>query len=162
MLILSLCAIAQAQNPAADTTLPVGAKVAFETEGRGVQIYICTQQGSDYKWTLKAPDAKLFDPSGKQVGTHSAGPTWTWEDGSAIQGKLLAKHEAPKAGSVPWLLLVATPVAGTHGVLSDIAFVRRSDTSEGVAPATGCDAQHGSAETRVAYRATYTFYKSEK
>src|SRR6185503_9865695 len=42
--------------------------------------------GSSYAWLLKAPDAKLYDANGVQVGTHGAGPSWTYGDGSVATG----------------------------------------------------------------------------
>lgn len=152
LLILSL---AQPTDP---TLPPSSAHVAYTVEGRGDQIYRCTQQGSALIWTFQSPEAKLFDPvNHEQTGTHSAGPTWTWNDGSAISGKVLEKS-SPDPASIPWLLLVATPSGSKPGALSSVAFVRRSDTHGGNPPATGCDAQHVGEIFRAPYTATYTFY----
>ena len=152
---------AAGQNPAAvpetDITQPPHATVAFSAEGRGSQIYTCGPQGVSYQWTLKAPQADLFDPSGKQVGSHSAGPTWTSTDGSAVTGKVIQKKAASGA-NIAWLLLAATPKPGQAGAFSHIAFVRRSNTQGGNPPPDGCDAQHPTATVSVPYTATYTFY----
>jgi hypothetical protein len=151
-----------AQNLNADATVPAHARAVLHVEGRGVQIYTCAQPGGvSYEWALKAPEAKLFDASSEEVGTHGAGPTWTWKDGSSITGKLLEKRASADALSVPWLLLAATRASDRPGALAGIAFVRRSETQGGVAPADGCDASHAGATVRVPYTATYTFYKSE-
>jgi hypothetical protein len=134
-----------AQSP--DATLPpAGAHLRLTAIGHGVQIYHCAAQTGTFQWTFDAPEAVLFDPATHQeVGTHSAGPTWTWNDGSAITGKVLQKQ----------------PASGDKtGALTGIAFVRRSDTQAGAAPKTGCDAQHVDNVLRVPYEATYTFYST--
>jgi hypothetical protein len=154
--LLTLTSIAMAQ----DLTLPpASARRVFVAEGRGVQIYQCTNQDGVFAWTFQSPEATLFDPTSQHVlGKHGAGPTWTWADGSTISGKVLQKSPSPDPGSIPWLLLSTTPSGATTGALTPITLVRRSDTHGGDAPATGCDAQHISAVNRMPYSATYTFY----
>jgi hypothetical protein len=164
LLVLALLALVpQPQSSAvADPTLPPPtAHVRFTVQGRGVQVYQCTAQAGSVAWIYQSPEAVLLDPATKQqVGTHSAGPTWTWSDGSSIIGTVLQKSPAPDAASIPWLLLATKPAGETNGALSSIAFVRRSDTQAGTAPATGCDAKAAAEATmiRVPYVATYTFY----
>ena len=156
MLILLLALLLQTQDI---TTPPPSATPAYTVEGRGVQIYRCTQQASAYAWAFQSPAAILRDPAThEQTGTHSAGPTWTWKDGSAITGKVLQKSPSPDPASVPWLLLAATPAGATTGALTPIKLVRRSDTHGGNAPSGGCDAPHADTILRVPYTATYTFY----
>jgi hypothetical protein len=43
----------------------------------GFQIYVC-RPDADGKpaWTLKAPEAELFDEQGRSIGRHFGGPTW--------------------------------------------------------------------------------------
>jgi len=148
---------------ATDVTLPpTSAHIEFAAQGKGVQIYTCTQQGLAFEWALKSPEATLFDAQGQKLGTHSAGPTWTATDGSSITGKVLEKRVSPDPLSIPWLLLAATPASGHSGAFANIAFVRRSDTQGGIAPADGCDATHPNVEARVPYTATYTFYTAAK
>ena len=60
-------------------------------------------------------------------------------------------------GSIPWLLLKAKSNDGA-GKLSAVRYITRTDTSGGVAPASGCDAGHAGAEAPVQYLATYDFY----
>jgi hypothetical protein len=150
------------QTPAADPTLPPPtAHVRYTAQGRGVQVYQCLAQNGGYAWVYQNPEAILIDTTTKaQVGTHSAGPTWTWTDGSAITGKILQKQASPDAASIPWLLLATTPVGTTTGSLSNVTLIRRSNTQAGSAPNTGCDAKAAAESTvlRVPYVATYTFY----
>jgi hypothetical protein len=142
-----------------DATVPTGAQPLHTAEGRGVQIYRCDQQKGSFQWALQGPEAKLLDPSThQQVGTHGAGPTWTWKDGSAVAGTVMQKLPSPEPTSIPWLLLAAKPVAGRTGALSNVTWVRRSETHGGNPPASGCDQEHQGAMVRVPYEATYTFY----
>jgi hypothetical protein len=147
-----------AQQTAATIDLPTGAHVILQAKGDGVQIYTCTVAPAGAKWVFKAPEAKLLDASAKSIGTHFAGPTWKLEDGSQVQGELIANKPSPEAGAVPWLLLRAK--AGTAaGTLADVAFIRRTETHGGVAPASGCEAAQDAGKTaQVPYTATYTFY----
>jgi len=157
--ILALALLA-ATASAQDTTLPPANTVAkFVTHGTGVQIYNCVATGSEFTWTLQEPQADLLlDKSFKHVGTHSKGPTWTWADGSAVTGTVTQKQDAPDpTKSIPWLLLTATS-NGTKGALSNVTYVRRSDTDGGVAQTTGCNAQSVNTLSKVPYKALYTFY----
>jgi hypothetical protein len=144
-----------------DTTPPAKAQAVLTAVGHGVQIYRCTTPPAEtntLQWVLQGPEADLFDQATKQpVGTHTAGPTWTWADGSSVTGKVIASDPSPDASSLPWLLLEAHASA-VPGALAKIRFIRRTDTQAGIAPAGGCDAQHHDNTLRVPYQATYTFY----
>lgn len=150
-------------QPLRDITIPTNAHVEYTVIGRGVQIYKCTVASATpgtLTWVFQEPEATLVDTLSKQtVGAHSAGPTWTWNDRSAVVGKQLQSIPSPDPASIPWLLLEAHST-GEPGALSNIKFVRRSDTQAGAAPATGCDAQHQDNIIRVPYEATYTFYSA--
>ena len=87
---------------------------------KGVQIYECR----DGKWAFVAPDAELFDRSGKKIGTHYAGPHWEAADGSKVIGAVKARADAPQAGSIPWLLLGAKSV-GPQGAFSGVTSIQR-------------------------------------
>lgn len=147
----------------ADPTLPPPAAIArYTVVGHGVQIYRCTAQANVFQWTFQEPEATLYDQTGAETGKHSAGPAWTWKDGSALVGKVLQKSASPdSANNIPWLLLEAHST-GNPGALSNITLIRRSNTQAGQAPATGCDAQHQNSLVRVPYQATYTFYTENK
>ena len=154
--LLTLLAPLQAQDV---TQPPPNAQLRYTTEGVGVQIYHCTAQSGSFQWVFDQPEATLFDPTTKQeVGTHGAGPTWTWKDGSSITGKVLQKQASTDPLAIPWLLLETKASGEASGALTGIVFVRRSNTQAGMAPATGCDAQHQDNILRVPYEATYTFY----
>jgi hypothetical protein len=134
------------------------AKLVLQARGEGVQIYACVND-TDWKWKLKAPDATLFDENHHAIGKHFAGPTWRLDDGSEVQGKLLESRQM--AGTIPWLIVAAKSTGG-EGRLSHVDAVRRTDTQGGLAPATGCDAEHGGTEVRVSYSATYSFFDTKE
>jgi hypothetical protein len=151
--VIPLCVLAQSLPEVPDNLKPpAGEILAQKVRGEGAQVYTC--DGS--MWTLKAPDAKLFDESGKQVGTHFAGPTWEWSDGSRVVGQAAA-NATPDPDSIPWLLLRAKDHAGV-GALSRITSIQRLSTQGGKAPASGCDASHKGQESRAHYTAIYCFY----
>jgi Protein of unknown function (DUF3455) len=148
-LVLVLAPVGYAQNP---TAPPPTQHAVLTVTGKGAQIYACQQVSGTPQWVFQAPEAMLFDAEGNMVGTHSAGST--------VKAQVLATSPSPEPKAIPWLLLKATIAEGT-GVMSKVELIRRSDTHGGVAPATGCDAQHLSEHSRVPYMATYTFYSQK-
>jgi len=135
---------------------PAGDTLAFHVHASGDQVYTC--DGS--QWTLTAPDARLFDESGKQVGSHFAGPTWQGSDGSKVAGKAVA-NATPDPQSIPWLLVTATDHAG-EGTMKSISSIQRLHTKGGKPPAGGCDAARKGQQTRSPYTADYYFYRRGK
>ena len=126
-------------------------------KGDGVQVYTCDQAGGTWQWRLKSPEARLSDDHGNVVGSHFAGPTWKLNDGSEVVGKMQTSTSHP--GTIPGLMLVVTSNSG-KGKLAEVTTVQRSETTGGLAPASGCDATHAGQEARVPYTARYTFYAS--
>ncbi len=139
----------QGKQPSSSVEAPAGTALLFDATGQGSQVYTCT----DGHWLLKAPDAKLLDQQGQEIGTHFAGPTWKLTDGSEIKGKAIASRAAGDASSVPWLLVQAVP-GSASGKLANVLYIRRTETHGGAAPAKACD----SGEERVPYTAKYSFY----
>jgi len=126
----------------------------------GVQIYECQASAEDskkYDWVFKAPEAQLFDHSGKAIIKHFAGPTWEHADGSAVVGEVTAKETGPDPLAIPWLLLSAKSTSG-HGILSRVQFIQRIHTVGGKAPAGGCGVALMGSEVRMQYSADYLFY----
>ena len=138
-------------RPGSDELLVLKASAA------GTQNYECRASGGGFAWALVGPDAVLTDDAGKTIGRHYAGPTWESTDGSKVVAEVKARADAPGGRSVPWLLLKAKTTSGT-GVFSRVTSIQRTDTVGGVAPETGCDAQHAGARQASPYRAAYTFY----
>jgi hypothetical protein len=140
---------------------PQGSALLLEAAADGVQIYTCEAKSGLFQWTLIAPEANLFNKQGRQIGTHFAGPTWKMDDGSAIVGEVIAKADASEKDAIQWLLLRAKAHEG-QGILSDAAFIRRTDTKDGAAPTTGCDTNHVSEQVRMRYSAIYQFFSAAK
>jgi hypothetical protein len=148
------------QQPEA-TLPPATAQARLILAAVGVQIYKCSAQDNKFAWIFQEPQADLLDPkTGQLMGSHSAGPTWTLSDGSSVTGKLIQQSHTGDATNIPWLLLEAHP-GGTSGALSNIAYVRRSDTQGGMSSSSTCDAEHFNDTIKVTYHATYTFYSAD-
>jgi hypothetical protein len=136
---------------------PANEKLLFKLHAKGDQVYTCKGDSAQFTWTLKAPDAQLFDKDGKPFGKHFAGPSWEASDGSRVTGKAVANVPSPDADSIPWLLVNIVGHEGS-GVLSSATTIQRLNTKGGKAPASGCDASHAGQEVRVPYSADYLFY----
>ena len=68
---------------------PANEQLLLRVHAKGDQIYTCKGDGAQFTWTLKAPDAQLFDKDGKPFGKHFAGPSWEANDGSRVTGRPL-------------------------------------------------------------------------
>jgi hypothetical protein len=132
---------------------------SIEGFAKGVQIYACRASGASYAWALKAPEATLRDAKGNVIATHFAGPAWEATDGSTVIGEPLVASPSPDAAAIPWVILHARAHTWS-GVMTNVAYVVRTRTEGGVAPATGCDAGHANAEVRVPYSAVYLFFRA--
>jgi hypothetical protein len=153
--------------------VPKGQTLLLKTIARGDQVYTCQAKQSDpgdnnqyerqyerqYEWQLKAPDANLFDEQNRRQGQHYLGPTWAWNDGSQVVGKVKNKVDAPTPDTIPWLLLEAQPSeTSASGILTTAKWIQRVNTTGGQAPQSGCDRTTENREVRVEYTADYYFY----
>jgi hypothetical protein len=135
---------------------PAGEQHAFTLAARGVQIYECRADANAAPgWAFVAPDAELFDDSGRRVGSHGAGPFWQAQDGSRVVAAVKQRSDAPQAGAIPWLLLAATVRSGS-GLFGEVSSIQRVDTRGGSAPAGACAIGQ---VLRVPYAAAYHFFK---
>ncbi len=161
--ILGGCAASNVgTNPVVPENLKVPAPqvLSLVSPATGVQIYECSAGKADpakFEWTFKAPEADLFDLSGRKIGKHYAGPTWESNDGSKAIGEVRARDDGPAATAIPWLLLNAKSTSG-NGVFSRTQSIQRLYTVGGKAPAQACNRAQLGKEARVAYKATYYFY----
>ena len=146
LLAAAACLVAGAASTAA---VP-----ALELRGTGVQIYLCTASAAGDSWKLKAPEATLQDAAGHLVAHHFAGPSWQALDGSKVVGAVVSASPAPAAGAIPWLIVRAAEATGA-GIFAHVAYVLRTNTKGGTAPASACQA---GSETRIPYAATYIFF----
>src|SRR5467141_4429300 len=100
--------------------VPAGQTLSLVSRATGVQIYECSAGKTDparFEWAFKAPEADLFDLSGRKTGKHYAGPTWESDDGSKVVGEVKARDDGPAPTAIPWLLLAAKSTSG-NGVFS--------------------------------------------
>jgi hypothetical protein len=147
-----------------DTLRPPPNQVLFlEARATGVQIYECAATRDDpphFQWVFKAPEAELFDRSGRKIGSHYAGPTWESTDGSTVVGEVKARASGPDASAIPWLLLSAKSVTG-QGTFAQTKSIQRVQTAGGSSPSEPCGPAQAQHVVRVPYRATYYFYTSK-
>ena len=163
--ILSAACAAKSSPPAAmtpvpDALVPVGETRLGVFAARGVQIYECRAKRDapdGAEWAFVAPEATLLDEQGKPAGKHYGGPHWEASDGSKILGTVRASAPAPRADSIPWLLLNARSVGGA-GRFATVTSVQRINTEGGKAPATGCTASTVGETVRVPYTADYAMF----
>jgi Protein of unknown function (DUF3455) len=146
--------------------VPVGSTLVHFLHARGTQTYECQENPvvddagpRTYDWGTSAhnatPEALVYDNCGVAKIHHFAGPTWEWiSDGSSVKGTKVAA--VPMAGTIPWLLLKASVV--TPGILSDVTFVQRLETTGGAPPKAGCDQEHQGDKMSIPYTAGYYFY----
>jgi hypothetical protein len=163
-LAIAVSACAQVPNFAARVQVPdkirgaANESLAMIVAAKGVQIYECRagKETGTADWVFVAPEADLFDTSGRKVGKHYAGPRWESFDGSTIAGTLKERVDAPQADAVPWLLLTAKSV-GPEGSFSKVTSVQRVATVGGTAPKTGCSSASLGQVARMPYTADYYF-----
>lgn len=149
--------ISESLKPSASEVL------SLQSKATGVQIYTCGARQDDpyrYEWTFNAPEAELYDTSGKRIGVHYGGPTWEADDGSKVVGQLKGSDSGPDANAIPWLLLTAKSTSG-YGVLTRTTSIQRLETNGGKAPAEGCGATQEGRQVRVPYTATYVFFSAK-
>jgi hypothetical protein len=156
-LAMTFTAAAGAQQVPPALQPPANEQLVLQVHAKGDQIYSCKVDGPQPGWTLKAPDAQLFEKNGKAFGKHFAGPSWEASDGSRVVGKAAANAPSPDADSIPWLLVKVVSQEGA-GVLARVTSIQRINTKGGKAPASGCDGAHAGQEVRVPYSADYLFF----
>lgn len=125
---------------------------------QGVQVYECRAMDGVGAWAFVQPEATLFDRDGRPAGHHGAGPFWQADDGSRLEGRLVARADAPAAGAIPWLLLDVRST-GRPGRLEAVSRIRRVNTAGGLAPQAGCNASALGKQVRVPYTADYLLYE---
>jgi hypothetical protein len=163
--VVASCAMAQTLSAANDTPdkLKPGndASLVLIAAAKGVQIYEChaKKDGNGYDWAFVAPEAALFDGSGKAIGKHYAGPHWEALDGSKVVGTLKERVDAP-GGNIPWLLL-STQSDGPAGAFSSVSSIQRLHTAGGAAPKDGCSKETVGTRARIGYTADYYFFATQ-
>ncbi len=161
---LSACANLPPRSNVPDALAPPADQVlTLEAMGAGVQIYECRATGdspSNFQWTLKAPEAELYDANGNRIARHYAGPTWEALDGSKVVGKVKAQYASPDPNAISWLLLSATSNSG-KGLFAQIVSIQRINTKGGRAPTDDCNQALSGKLSRITYTARYNFYSTK-
>ena len=125
-------------------------RIVATQRGVGKQVYTC---GSDGKYALREPVAILLDKG--NAGIHGKGPFWASFDGSRVDGSAPVSVPSPAGPqNIAWLKVTGTPVADAPGVFGNVAFIQRTDTRGGVAPAS-CTAP---STISVDYSTSYVFW----
>ena len=120
----------------------------------GVQVYVW----NGTSWAFVAPIATLYpnDNSNSEFGIHYTGPTWRSRSGSLVVGKNPVRC-TPDENSIPWLLLEADRTEG-NGILANVTYIQRVNTSGGKAPSN--PGLYLGEEARIPYTTEYIFYRS--
>jgi Protein of unknown function (DUF3455) len=120
--------LAGAQTPAA-IAAPEATEV-LTLHAEGAQIYECKAAADGrLAWAFREPIASLIR-DGRTVGRHYLGPTWEYEDGSAVTGKVAASAPGANAEDIALLKLAVVGRRGS-GALATIDIVQRLNTSGG-------------------------------
>lgn len=128
----------------------------------GVQMYDFVFDKITKKYVLdtskSTPKAKLFDETGKQIGTHGKGPFWeSSQDYSRVEGTVVKRFPSPN--SIPWLLLESKKQEKPgNGIFSNITKIQRVNTTGGVAPKDANFRDFPDKVVSVPYTAVYYFY----
>jgi len=141
--------------PAVTPFDPAAHAPVLTAHAEGAQIYEC-KAGADgsTKWVFREPIASLF-VDGRTVGRHYAGPHWALDDGSIVQGKVVATAPGATAMDIAQLKLVL--IANQRiGALNQATLVYRVHTHGGALEGA-CTVVGGLRS--IAYSADYIFEK---
>lgn len=165
-------AVSQKTIPAPDVpeiiAVPAGNHAIWHAYATGDQIYQVTESltvPGTYVWTFIAPSATLYSDAAysMEVGLHYVGPTWEAttgpKTGEYVVGTKL-QSSTQDVTAVPWLLLQAVP-SSDPDYYSQVTYIQRINTTGGLAPATGADADHLGDEANIPYTAEYYFYAAD-
>lgn len=142
--------------------VPAGHKSALVLTGAGEVIYECTPIGTSgqYAWAFVRPEAKLLDPSGKQVGRYFGPPaTWDYWAGSRVTGKALESAPAGD-GNLPYQLVQADPATGNFDAFRGTTYIQRVNIKGGGTPTQPCSWINMRQAQTVQYQADYVFYRA--
>ncbi|MFP4896199.1 DUF3455 domain-containing protein [Paraburkholderia sp. EG304] len=154
--MLAACATEPA-GPASSSIDPPQAERVMTLVASGVQTYSCEFDAQHHLgWVFRSPQATLYDARGQAAVWHVAGPTWGAQDGSRIEGRLLAQRASETPASIPQLLLETHSTSGV-GMLSVVRYVQRVHTVGGLMPTAPCLTEHENGSSP--YFANYVFYR---
>ena len=99
LLLLAACAAPPPSPPPdvpASLRVPDKLALAAQVPATGVQIYDCAPSKADpgkYEWAYRAPEAQLFDTTGRTIGKHYGGPTWESNEGGKVIIRARSSHD---------------------------------------------------------------------
>ena len=132
-----------------------GQAIVAVARGEGAQIYECKADAEGrLAWQFREPIATLIR-NDETVGRHYAGPSWAFDDGSVIIGKVAASAAGATPRDIAWLRLDVIAHHG-NGELSAVTTVQRINT-EGGAMTGAC--KRAGAFLVVPYAADYVFLR---
>jgi Protein of unknown function (DUF3455) len=134
-----------------------GEALVATIRAEGTQVYECKADPSGrLAWQFREPIAMLFEDD-KTVGRHFAGPSWAFDDGSTVQGKVTGRAPGASANDIPLLRLEVTSRQGS-GQLSEVTTIQRLNTRGGVAQGA---CERAGVLHSAPYSADYLFYKKK-
>jgi hypothetical protein len=157
----ALAAIAPPSGVAPALRVAANEEPAFMLSGNGVYVYECRLGLADpnsFVWAFVAPDATLYDGSRSAARMTSPNLVESTSDRSSVSG-FVRSTQAAGGGNLPWTAMRARPI-GDAGLFAGVTSIQRVNTSGGMAPAAGCNADNVGAEARVTFNADYYFYKA--
>jgi hypothetical protein len=148
--------------------VPDNNSVLTKLVGVGTQNYQCISSNGSFTWNLLEAIAVLNNENDDRVGSHYFlktpinGGRATWEDDSdhsLVTGKTIATVAAANTNNIA-LLLVQAVFHGnvTNGFFSDVTYIQRLNTINGVPRASFCNSTAVNDTIAVAYQADYWFY----
>jgi hypothetical protein len=161
--LLALPAVAAIPEPAGlgpALRVSLDEEPAFKLSGNGVHVYECRLGVTDpasYVWSFVAPDATLYEGARSAARLASPNLLESTDDRSSVSGVVRSSQSAG-ANNLPWTVMRARPV-GDSGLFAGVTSIQRVNTSGGIAPAGGCNADNVGSEARVSFSADYYFYK---
>ncbi len=135
---------------------PDGQVPVLQLAARGVQVFRCERRNGALQWAYRLPEAELTDAGGAAVARHGVDFSFEHTDGSRLLGKVVASEEAPREGSLRWLLL-ATRSFG-EGSFGGVSHVQRVNTAGGMPP-SACEVRQLNQVLRVDFTADFVFYR---
>lgn len=136
---------------------PEGAKLVRTLRGTGTQQFQCTADEQGRYWRFIAPKVSIKDKRQRVVMTQGAGFAFAAKDGSRLSAEIVASGQATSSVNLKPVLF-KTESIGTHGVLSDIMWIKRDNAVGGV-PQTVCSASQIGMILHVRFAADYSLYR---
>jgi hypothetical protein len=156
--ICLLCAAGAKGETMPDPIAAADKTVVTVVHAEGAQVYECLLDASGrHSWQHREPIATLLK-DGKPIGQHYAGPSWEFNDGSVVTGKVVARAPGSAPTDIPLLKLqVTSQRKGSQ--LSTVTVIQRLNTKGGALDGP-CSSPRAIAS--VPYTADYAFLQDRE